>query len=62
MLKNTFSFISFENISLLDSYLIHWYIIIKLRSNSNKGKNPPNIMGVIALFHLKKCFPFDNFF
>ena len=34
-----FSSLSFEKFSLLDSYFIHEYIIIKYRSSSNLGKS-----------------------
>ena len=36
--KNGFRTISFENIDVLDSYFIHWYIIIKYRSSSIMDK------------------------
>ena len=50
--KNGFRSLSFEKISVLDSYSIHRYIFIKYRSGSVKGKNPPLIMGILALFQL----------
>ena len=36
--KNGFHWISFEKISVLDSYSIHRYIIIKYRSGLSQGK------------------------
>ena len=37
-MKNGFRSITFEKISVLDSYFIHKHIIIKYRSSSIKGK------------------------
>ena len=37
LVKNGFRSLSFEKISILDSYFIHRYVIIKYRSDSNFG-------------------------
>ena len=49
-LKNGFRSITFENISVLDSYFIHEHIIIKYRSSLIKGKSHQLFFGVMALF------------
>ena len=46
-----FRSLSFEKISLLDSYLIHRYIIIKNRSNSNLGKIHLLLWELLPLFN-----------
>ena len=53
MLKNSFCLISFENISVLDSYLIHRYIIMKLEVVRFRVKST-NYYGSYALFSASK--------
>ena len=48
--KNGFHSISFENISVLDSYFVHRYIIIKCRSTLIKGKTA-NYYGLWPFFN-----------
>ena len=48
-MKNGFWAISFEYIGVLDSYFIHRYMVIKYRSRSIRGQNPPITIRVMAL-------------
>ena len=61
-LKNSFSLISFEDISVLNSNLTHRYTIIKQRSSSKKGKINPLLWELWPFFTFKRCFPSDIFF
>ena len=60
-MKNGFRAISFENIGILDSYFIHWYIIIKYRSSSIMDKIHSSLFRVFAIDLHKKWFPGDIF-
>ena len=61
MLKNGFRSISFVKIGVLDSNLIHRYIIIKCRSSSIKGKIHQLFWELCPFFNFEKWFPFHNF-
>ena len=54
-MKNGFSSISFEKISILDSYFIHRYIIIKYRSSSIVGKFCQLLWKLWPLFNFIFC-------
>ena len=59
--ENGLCLISFEKISILDSYFIHRYIIIKYRSSSIKAKIHQLLWELWPFFNFKKCFPLDIF-
>ena len=58
--KNGFCSIPFEKISVLDSYFIHRYIIIKCRS-FDLGKIHQLLWELWPFFNFEKWFSFDSF-
>ena len=58
---NGFRLISFEKISVLDSNLIHRYIIIKCRSSSIQGKSTSNYGSYCSFSTLKNVFSLISF-
>ena len=50
-LKNGFRMLTFEIVSVLDTYSVHRYIIIRYLSSSNKEKNHQLLKGLLPFFH-----------
>ena len=53
-LKNGFGLISFEKISVLESYFIHQYVIIKYSSSSIYGRLHQLFLELWHFFYIEK--------